>query len=112
MAKEPQGERHRGTASGGRRRPGQALNVLAQYIKDFSFENPNAPRSLGTQQSPADHPDGQRQRQAARAGTDYEVELSIEGGAGEGATPCSSSSCSMARCSASSASRRTASMPW
>jgi preprotein translocase subunit SecB len=22
------------------------LNVLAQYIKDFSFENPNAPRSL------------------------------------------------------------------
>jgi len=23
-----------------------ALNVLGQYIKDFSFENPNAPRSL------------------------------------------------------------------
>ncbi len=22
------------------------LNVLAQYVKDFSFENPNAPRSL------------------------------------------------------------------
>ena len=22
------------------------LNVLAQYIKDFSFENPNSPRSL------------------------------------------------------------------
>ena len=22
------------------------LNVLGQYIKDFSFENPNAPRSL------------------------------------------------------------------
>ena len=29
------------------------LNVLAQYIKDFSFENPNAPRSLQpTQQQP------------------------------------------------------------
>lgn len=29
------------------------LNVLAQYIKDFSFENPNAPRSLApTQQQP------------------------------------------------------------
>ena len=28
------------------------LNVVAQYIKDFSFENPNAPQSLtaGTQQ--------------------------------------------------------------
>ena len=24
------------------------LNVAAQYIKDFSFENPNAPRSLTT----------------------------------------------------------------
>ncbi|MBX6327110.1 MAG: protein-export chaperone SecB [Pseudolabrys sp.] len=29
------------------------LNVLAQYIKDLSFENPNAPRSLGMgQQQP------------------------------------------------------------
>jgi len=26
------------------------LNVLAQYTKDLSFENPNAPRSLGPQQ--------------------------------------------------------------
>lgn len=30
------------------------LNVLAQYIKDLSFENPNAPTSLApTQQQPA-----------------------------------------------------------
>jgi len=28
-----------------------SLNVLVQYIKDFSFENPNAPRSLGPQES-------------------------------------------------------------
>jgi len=28
------------------------LNVVAQYIKDFSFENPNAPRSLATGQQP------------------------------------------------------------
>jgi preprotein translocase subunit SecB len=28
------------------------LNVLAQYIKDFSFENPNAPRSLAPGQAP------------------------------------------------------------
>jgi preprotein translocase subunit SecB len=26
------------------------LNVLTQYVKDLSFENPNAPRSLGQQQ--------------------------------------------------------------
>ena len=30
--------------------PGQpALNALVQFTKDFSFENPNAPRSLGPQ---------------------------------------------------------------
>jgi preprotein translocase subunit SecB len=28
------------------------LNVVAQYIKDFSFENPNAPKSLATGQQP------------------------------------------------------------
>ena len=27
-----------------------SLNALAQYAKDFSFENPNAPRSLQPQQ--------------------------------------------------------------
>ncbi len=26
------------------------LNVLAQFVKDFSFENPNAPRSLAPQE--------------------------------------------------------------
>jgi preprotein translocase subunit SecB len=34
--------------------PGQTnpqLNVLGQYIKDFSFENPNAPRSLAPSQT-------------------------------------------------------------
>ena len=28
------------------------LNVVAQYIKDFSFENPNAPRSMTAGQQP------------------------------------------------------------
>ncbi|HLA20324.1 MAG TPA: protein-export chaperone SecB [Pseudolabrys sp.] len=28
------------------------LNVVAQYIKDFSFENPNAPQSLSPKQEP------------------------------------------------------------
>ena len=40
------------------------LNVLAQYTKDLSFENPNAPSSLQPQQTAAgdQHPD-QRPRQ-------------------------------------------------
>lgn len=38
-------------APAGQEKPPQ-FNVLAQYIKDFSFENPNAPRSLGNNQQP------------------------------------------------------------
>lgn len=30
------------------------LNVLAQYTKDLSFENPNAPASLAPQQNQPD----------------------------------------------------------
>jgi preprotein translocase subunit SecB len=42
-----------GQAPGAQAAPAQ-LNVLAQYIKDLSFENPNAPRSLQpSQQQPA-----------------------------------------------------------
>ena len=60
-----------------------SLNVLAQYVKDLSFENPNAPRSL-TQQP-------QQQQQPPKiniqinvnakplADNDFEVELKIEG---------------------------------
>src|SRR5277367_4405824 len=61
------------------------FSVLAQYIKDFSFENPNAPRSLAPQ---AQGPKINLQinvnaRQLAPA--DFEVSLMLEGGAGEGA---------------------------
>jgi len=39
------------TTNGGQQAAPQ-LNVLAQYIKDFSFENPNAPQSLMAGQQP------------------------------------------------------------
>lgn len=55
------------------------LNVLGQYIKDFSFENPNAPRSLTpTKTQPAINIQinvGVQQL----AETDYEVSLKLEG---------------------------------
>src|SRR6187200_2352857 len=35
-----------GTAEGGRAATQAQLTVLAQYIKDLSFENPGAPQSL------------------------------------------------------------------
>jgi preprotein translocase subunit SecB len=55
------------------------LNVLAQYIKDFSFENPNAPRSLSPN---ATQPSISIQINVAvgqLAATDYEVALKLEG---------------------------------
>lgn len=55
------------------------LNVLAQYIKDFSFENPNAPQSLTpTQQQPTINIQINVNAKPL-AGTDYEVELKLEG---------------------------------
>jgi preprotein translocase subunit SecB len=55
------------------------LNVLGQYIKDFSFENPNAPRSLTpTQLQP--QIGIQINVGAQQLGeTDYEVSLKLEG---------------------------------
>ena len=53
------------------------LNVLAQYIKDFSFENPNAPRSLAPGQAPTVNL--QINVAANPIGNDVEVELKLDG---------------------------------
>jgi preprotein translocase subunit SecB len=55
------------------------LNVLAQYVKDLSFENPNAPNSL--QQHPQQPTINIQINVNAKplSGNDYEVELKIEG---------------------------------
>ena len=66
--------------------PVPQIGVLMQYVKDFSFENPNAPRSL----SPSDTPPAiniqinvivQQLTQ-----TDYEVALKLEGKADSAGT--------------------------
>ena len=57
------------------------LNVLAQYIKDFSFENPNAPRSL-TPTQPQQQPEIGIQinvNATPLSDSDIEVELKLEG---------------------------------
>jgi preprotein translocase subunit SecB len=60
------------------------LTVLVQYCKDFSFENPNAPRTLGPQQQ-GPNISVQINVNARQVGqTEYEVALALEGGAGEG----------------------------
>jgi preprotein translocase subunit SecB len=60
------------------------LNVLAQYTKDLSFENPNAPASLGPQATP---PQINIQINVGANNlnqNEYEVTLSVEGKAENG----------------------------
>ena len=59
--------------------PPPQLNVLAQYTKDLSFENPNAPASLAPQSQPPAI-NIQINVNANNVGQDdYEVALSVEG---------------------------------
>jgi len=73
-----------GQAAGGQAAAGQQaapaqLNVLAQYVKDLSFENPNAPRSLQpSQQQPAINIQINVGAKPL-AENDVEVELKVEG---------------------------------
>src|ERR1700742_4017671 len=55
------------------------LNVLAQYTKDLSFENPNAPASLGPQPQPPAINIQINVTASNVAENDYEVTLSVEG---------------------------------
>jgi len=55
------------------------LNVLAQYVKDLSFENPNAPRSLQQQQGAPKINIQINVNAKPMAEHDFEVELKIEG---------------------------------
>lgn len=56
------------------------VGILAQYVKDLSFENPNAPRAFQTQGQP--QIEINVNVQARRAGEDmYEVDLKIEANA-------------------------------
>ncbi len=60
-----------------------SLNALAQFIKDLSFENPNAPRSLQPQANPPQISISVNVNAKPMSDTDYEVELTLEGKAGE-----------------------------
>lgn len=72
-------------ANGGAGAPAspQQMQSLTQYIRDFSFENPNAPKSL--QQQPNGPQIAIQVQVNAKpiAPTDFEIELKLEGHAGE-----------------------------
>lgn len=83
MANSTNGAQGAGNSGSGDEQAAQGaapqLNVLAQYTKDFSFENPNAPRSLQpSQQQPSINLQINVNANTL-AGNDIEVELKIEG---------------------------------
>jgi preprotein translocase subunit SecB len=55
------------------------LSVMVQYIKDFSFENPNAPNSLMQQQQQPQIGIQINVNPRQLAPNDFEVELKLEG---------------------------------
>ena len=57
------------------------INALAQYTKDLSFENPNAPRSLQPQESGPQINIQVNVNAKQIAEVDFEVELTLEGDA-------------------------------
>lgn len=61
------------------------FSVLTQYTKDFSFENPNAPRTLAGQQTGPKISLQINVNARAVGPADYEVSVMLEGGAGTGA---------------------------
>ncbi|BCJ89322.1 protein-export protein SecB [Terrihabitans soli] len=61
-----------------------SLGVLAQYVKDFSFENPGAPNSLAQGGKAPDIQISVNVNARGLNDNDVEVELKIEGQAGEG----------------------------
>jgi preprotein translocase subunit SecB len=58
-----------------------SINAMVQYIKDFSFENPNAPRSLGPQEKAPNIAIQVNVNAKQIAETDFEVNILLEGSA-------------------------------
>lgn len=66
--------------------PGEmpSMRILGQYLKDLSFENPNAPASLTPQQNQPDINIGVNVNARNLAPTDFEVELHLDAKASAG----------------------------
>lgn len=60
------------------------LNVLIQFMRDLSFENPRAPASLAQQQDSPNISIQVNVNAEKHSETEFEVSLHIEGSAGEG----------------------------
>ena len=88
------------------------LNVLGQYVKDFSFENPNAPRSLAPSQTQPQINIQINVGVQQLAETDFEVALKLEGKAESAGTVLFAFDLSSPACSASRTCRRRRCSRW
>lgn len=61
-----------------------SMRILGQYLKDLSFENPNAPQTLGPQQNQPDINIAVNVNAKNLAQADYEVELHLNAKATSG----------------------------
>lgn len=83
MADIPAGNGAQATGDPNAAAPGEGpqLNALAQYAKDMSFENPNAPRSLQGQTEGPQIGIQVNVNAKQLSETDFEVDLTLEGSA-------------------------------
>ena len=61
-----------------------SINILAQYVKDFSFENPGAPRSLQSREKPPAINISVNVNANPMSETDFDVVLTLDASAKEG----------------------------
>ncbi len=86
MAKKPAAKTKKEATSNanGAEQTGPMLSVLAQYIKDLSFENPNAPNSLRPREKAPEIKINVNVGANPLSETDFEVELKLEAKAEDG----------------------------
>ena len=84
MAKETTEKKEEAGAAAKGNGAAPSLNVMAQYVKDLSFENPRAPMSLQPQENGPAINININVNANPLAETDFEVELKLSAQAGEG----------------------------
>ncbi len=84
MAEKSEKREENGAGNGSTDEMQPSLNVLAQYIKDFSFENPNAPNSLRPREKAPEIQININVNPTPLSETDFEVELKLEAKAADG----------------------------
>ena len=85
MAKKPADQNEAAGNGNGAQEAAPSLNVLAQYVKDFSFENPNAPQSFGPREKQPEIQININVNANPLGDDNFEVELTLQAQAGKDA---------------------------